>query len=562
METLNKSIKVFRLYLIIAFCAAVVSIAYWYLLRPHQKQSLDEVIEQAEKNSDTAPVFWYAKRELKKDSSNPDLLFAYYFYQDDAYESANKSRRRIIERDVEKRYQNSLQQFKKNPSNDLAALQCLLHNLCIREDGKSINYILKKNPLDDIKYGNYLRALLQYEYEFEEYRDTTSLNTLLQREELLPQGGYKKGVAWLRYSDDTSSIREKLKNPLYLQYIDEHTLIGDLWYGTDSFWSFNSAYYPYYFRQHPTALLIALAGALLWIFFFYRIDVFEREKFTNTLVAFSFGVLSVLLVDAKNYFWENFSNLDTWLADSEHFTDRVFGQLYFVGLFEEGAKMAMFLLLLLVKKKWVNESFDYILYPALIAIGFAFVENIGYIYRYNSESLGYGITRTMLCTLGHICFSVVWGWGIYLVTKREPLTEKAFIFIACFFMAALLHAVYNASVSSAVGTYKILLSGLEYFIIAIILEYILLHSIIKSRFYTEGRLNYDRAFRIIRTGFIVLLAICFAHYLYYYFYAIYSLSNLLLSAGSVLLLVFVIDNTLLMVISKERIVEKRKLSSF
>lgn len=107
---------------------------------------------------------------------------------------------------------------------------------------------------------------------------------------------------------------------------------------------------------------------------------------------------------------------------------------------EEGAKL-LALWLLLRKNPHFDESFDGIVYAVFISLGFATLENIGYVFMSGEEWMGTAIMRALLAVPGHYAFAIMMGYyyAIYHFVDHSPaIAAKIFLvpFVA--------HGVYDS----------------------------------------------------------------------------------------------------------------------
>jgi len=87
----------------------------------------------------------------------------------------------------------------------------------------------------------------------------------------------------------------------------------------------------------------------------------------------------------------------------------------------------------------VNEPYDYILYASISALGFAFVENVGYIGAGELYNIN---ARAFMATVAHMTFSSTIGYGMMLGRYREGY-NKVLMFIVFFILAATMHGFYD-----------------------------------------------------------------------------------------------------------------------
>ncbi|MEM0998118.1 MAG: PrsW family intramembrane metalloprotease [Bacteroidota bacterium] len=175
-------------------------------------------------------------------------------------------------------------------------------------------------------------------------------------------------------------------------------------------------------------------GLLIWIIFLQRVDIFRAPKWgliTGAVVSgalFSFVALPLYDVLAYELNFE-------LTGDFGHdFLYCVFG----IGMVEETVKMAPLLLIVLVQGKNMR-PLDYVLYGSMSALGFAFVENISYL---DDASVSIIHGRVLITVVFHMFATSTVAFGMVLGRFRYP-KYRIPLFIGFFFLAALLHGVYD-----------------------------------------------------------------------------------------------------------------------
>jgi len=159
-------------------------------------------------------------------------------------------------------------------------------------------------------------------------------------------------------------------------------------------------------------LALALAPAIAIIFYIYSKDKYEREPFKNLLISFLLGVLSTVPAIIIQLAFE-----PQLLAFFHEKSILYYGLYAFavVGFGEELSKFAM-LRLYAYRKKAFNEPFDGIIYSVMISMGFATLENIGYVME---GGVFTGILRMFLSVPAHAAFGVLMGYHVGLA-KFDP----------------------------------------------------------------------------------------------------------------------------------------------
>ncbi len=152
-------------------------------------------------------------------------------------------------------------------------------------------------------------------------------------------------------------------------------------------------------------ILGAVAGAMLWLSYFRRIDILEGERVRDMMVAFVIGFLTPSVAVWIYKFLEtkgiNFNGL-LW----NDFLYAIFG----VGLTEELVKLAGVFIAFAVLKKSINEPLDRLLFAGIVALGFSVRENFIYYNNYGSQII---TGRTFISSLTHIINTSICVYGIY-----------------------------------------------------------------------------------------------------------------------------------------------------
>jgi len=151
--------------------------------------------------------------------------------------------------------------------------------------------------------------------------------------------------------------------------------------------------------------IAALGPAAALAYYIYKKDRVEREPPALLLKLAGFGALSALLAIVL----ENIADpLITALYDpwEEPFGYAVVSAFIGVALMEEGAKY-----LFLRWGSWKDPNFDCrfdgVVYAVCVSLGFAALENLGYVFGYGLEIAP---ARAVLSIPGHMSFAVVMGY--------------------------------------------------------------------------------------------------------------------------------------------------------
>lgn len=175
----------------------------------------------------------------------------------------------------------------------------------------------------------------------------------------------------------------------------------------------------------PVLLVLALAPALFWFWFFARQDK-HPEPASVLLRVFFWGMLMVIPASLLEL------SIEAFLGSTVMFA--------LVGLIEEGFK---FLAASgIAKNKHFDEPIDGLIYATAAALGFATLENVGYMVQGGVALI---VVRGPISTLGHILFSLTWGYAMSLRRFRNARN----VLRRGWLLGALLHSIFNGILLSS-----------------------------------------------------------------------------------------------------------------
>jgi len=178
-------------------------------------------------------------------------------------------------------------------------------------------------------------------------------------------------------------------------------------------------------------LIIAIAPVFVVIIYIYIKDKFEKEPKLLLFYNFLFGAIISIIVSTILYFL-----YDLLLPHPD--TYNVFHQFlkafFMVGLVEEFSKYIIVRYYAQPKKDF-NEPFDGIIYAVMVSMGFAFVENILYVYE---GGFKVGLIRAFTAIPAHATFAILMGYfmGIAKFSKHRIKWNLAGLGLAILFHGA------------------------------------------------------------------------------------------------------------------------------
>lgn len=230
--------------------------------------------------------------------------------------------------------------------------------------------------------------------------------------------------------------------------------------------------------------MLEVAGSLalgaVWWMFFRKIDAFEREPIGRSLMFIFLGGLSPFFIQpiiGLSPFLKNLSE-DSTGQDLFQFA------LFRVAMVEELVKLLP-LFIVLRFPNWVNESVDYIKYPALTAIGFATAENILYAERHGIDVLQ---IRGLLCVSGHIFYSALSGYFFWLGKKWGGLWQLVLPILG-FGLGAFCHGSYDYLLFETSQPHLAWLSIVLCVGFMWVFKKMILHTLAQSEFFREHILD-------------------------------------------------------------------------
>jgi protease PrsW len=221
---------------------------------------------------------------------------------------------------------------------------------------------------------------------------------------------------------------------------------------------------------------LAIAPGLAIILYIYHKDSYDREPKKYLLVSFLLGMLATLPAIAIQLAAKAvFGNISSD-ADVSYYA---FFAFIIVGCSEEVSKFAM------VKwyaypKKVFDEPFDGIIYSVMVAMGFATIENIGYV---EEHGIATAVLRMFLSVPAHAAFAIIMGYYIGLAKFNKE--KSIFYFSKGLLLAIFFHGAFdfflflqdNIKVKEYVGQGLLFLGAVVsyYFAIRLSLRSIRLH---------------------------------------------------------------------------------------
>lgn len=155
-------------------------------------------------------------------------------------------------------------------------------------------------------------------------------------------------------------------------------------------------------------LALAIAPGIAIMVYIYIRDQYDREPLKNQVISFLLGILSiipaVIIQLSLEPLVKQYGPAGTLLSNP-FFSNALLAYLI-VGFSEEGSKFLM-LRAYAFRKKAFNEPFDGIVYSVMVSMGFATLENIGYVVQ---GGVATALLRMFLSVPAHGSFAVLMGY--------------------------------------------------------------------------------------------------------------------------------------------------------
>jgi len=176
-----------------------------------------------------------------------------------------------------------------------------------------------------------------------------------------------------------------------------------------------------------TILILGFAPGIFWAWYFYKRDKLEPEPKRIIVKLFFYGILIAIPAAITELFIP---------------FKKIFLAIIFAPIIEEFLKFLVVRISVYNDKEF-NEPLDGIIYATAVALGFASLENVGYLFdAYGAGNLvQVTILRAFLAVPGHALFSSMWGYALGLSKVTQKRSNR--IIYNGLVLAMLLHAIYN-----------------------------------------------------------------------------------------------------------------------
>lgn len=231
-------------------------------------------------------------------------------------------------------------------------------------------------------------------------------------------------------------------------------------------------------------LILALIPVIALLIFIYLKDKKEKEPLWLLALLFFSGMATSITAVIGEVIGQVVLGLT--LSDLPIFQSILLA-MFVVGPAEELGKWFV-LWLITWKSKHFDHSYDAIVYAVFVSLGFAGLENVGYVFQ---NGIGTAIVRMFFSVPGHACFAVFMGF-FYSKAKYAKLTNKksayAWNIVLSMAIPIVLHGIFDAILFAGRATGDDMLAGfsavvwLGYVIALLICTFILVLNASKNDF--------------------------------------------------------------------------------
>lgn len=192
-------------------------------------------------------------------------------------------------------------------------------------------------------------------------------------------------------------------------------------------------------------LLLSFSPGLFWLWYFYQKDKLEPEPKWLIIRTFIFGMIAVFP-----------AGLLEWIAVEYISGISVAVNIIIVAPIVEELCKYFSVRYTVYNHDEFDEPMDGIVYAAAAALGFASLENLGYVLDaywiddpeigglyHTGMVVGISVTRAVLSVPGHVLFSAMWGYALG-VTKCIIYPRRTSAYISTgIVLSIILHSVFN-----------------------------------------------------------------------------------------------------------------------
>ena len=180
-------------------------------------------------------------------------------------------------------------------------------------------------------------------------------------------------------------------------------------------------------------LALAIAPGIAICIYIYFKDRYNKEPLGLLLISFILGMLSIIPAVVIQLS----SGLSIERLGGSSIVSVAISAYIVVALSEEGSKF-LALRFFAYPKRAFDDPFDGIIYSVMVGMGFATLENIGYVLQHG---IGTGITRMFLSVPAHGTFAVLMGYHVGLATFHPA--KRSYYFLLAILWPVIFHGTFD-----------------------------------------------------------------------------------------------------------------------
>lgn len=182
-------------------------------------------------------------------------------------------------------------------------------------------------------------------------------------------------------------------------------------------------------------LAVAMAPVIFIFSLIYFFDRHDREPLKMLIITFVLGILTAI---PAVFLEVNLAEI-LGVGPGENVLDTLIYAMLVVAASEEGLKF-LSVRVFAYRSKHFDEPYDGIMYCVAASLGFAAIENLGYVLEFG---IGTGILRMFTAVPGHAMMGVVMGYFVGLAKYREHKKHGARTLTIGLLAAILIHGLYD-----------------------------------------------------------------------------------------------------------------------
>ena len=183
-------------------------------------------------------------------------------------------------------------------------------------------------------------------------------------------------------------------------------------------------------------LVLALAPALAIIVYIYLKDKYEREPLGLLLKNVGLGASASVLI---TFLLGTFGNWFLPVSNPTSMFQQFVKAFVVVALVEEFSKYVI-VRYYAQRNSEFDEPFDGIVYAVVVAMGFAALENMLYVFQYGISN---GILRAFTAVPAHATFAVLMGYFMGKAKFSKTVKQKIRLNLTGLFAATIFHGLYD-----------------------------------------------------------------------------------------------------------------------